>query len=82
LRFLRVGVVNSRIDLRGGKIATRSQLRRIQLHDHLSFVQSIPFPRENFLHTPAEARTHMGFVHFNSSGNRLATIFATSEQQE
>jgi len=72
--------VDRRIDLRGGKIATCSQFRRIQLHDHLSFVQSIPFPRENFLYAPAEAWADVRFVHLNGSRNRLPTIAATGEQ--
>jgi hypothetical protein len=50
LRFLCICVMDCRIDLRGGKVATRSQFRCIQLNDHLAFVQAIAFPRENFLY--------------------------------
>src|SRR5205085_955018 len=42
----------------------------------------IAFSRENFLHTPAEARAHMRFVHFDGSRNRVATIPAASEQEK
>jgi hypothetical protein len=50
LRVLRVGIVDSRVDLRRRKIAACTQLRRIELHDHLAFVQTIPFPRQDFFH--------------------------------
>ena len=38
LRFLCIRVVGCCIDLRGCKVAARSQFRCIQLHEHLSFV--------------------------------------------
>jgi hypothetical protein len=51
------------------------------LHDHLPFVQTIAFSDENFLDTPAEARAHMGFVHFDRAGDGVPSIAATGNQQ-
>jgi hypothetical protein len=69
LSFLRVRIVDSRVDLRRRKIATRSQLRRIQLHDYLTFVQAIAFPRQNFPDAAARSRAHVCFIHFDRSGD-------------
>ena len=82
MRFLRIGIVNSCVNLRLGQIAARSQLRRIQLHDHLTFVQTIALPRKNFFYTSAGTRPHMRFVHFDRPRNRVPTIAATGEQEK
>ena len=81
MRFLRIGIVNSRVNLRLGEIAARSQLRRIQLHDHLTFVQTIAFPRKNLFYTSAGARPHMRFVHFDCARDCVLTITATRKQE-
>jgi hypothetical protein len=80
LRVLRVGIVNSRVDLRGCQIAARSQLRGIQLHNHLPLVQTIAFPRKNFFHASSCARAHMRFVYFDRSRNGVPSIAATGKQ--
>jgi hypothetical protein len=52
------------------------------LHDHLAFVQTIAFPREDFLDTPAEARPHVCFVYFDRSGNSTPATATTGEQEK
>jgi hypothetical protein len=78
LRFLRVGIVNSRVDLRSGEIAARSQLRRIQLHDQLAFVQTIPFRSQDFFDASTCARSDVRFVHFNCAGDGILSRVAAT----
>ncbi len=79
LRFLRVRVVDCRIDLRGRKIAPRSQLGSIQLRDQLALVQMIALPGKNLFHAPSGARSHVCLIHLDRSRNRVASIPAIHE---
>jgi len=82
LRVLGVSIVDRSVDLRRSKITPRSQLRRIELHNHLAFVQTVSFPSEDFLHASTRARSHMRFVHFDRSRNRVVSVTATSKQDK
>src|SRR5439155_15858196 len=80
LRFLCIRVVVCCIDLRGCKVAARSQFRCIQLHEHLSFVQTIAFPRKNFLYASTHARADVRFVHFDRSRDRVLSSVARAKK--
>ena len=68
------------VDLRHGEAAARRQLGRVQFHDRLIGMKLIAFLRENFLHTPAHARTDMHFIHLDCPGNGVPPIAAARAQ--
>ena len=82
LRLLCIRIVKCGVDLRVGQIATRSQFGSVQLDDQLPSVQMIAFPLQNFFYASARPWSHMRFVHFNGSRNRLFTIPTTGEQEK
>jgi hypothetical protein len=72
--------VDGRVDLRGCKIAPRSQLGSIKLRDQLTLVQMIALPGKNLFHAPPGARSHVCLIHFDRSRNREASIPASREK--
>ena len=65
LRRLRVGIVNGGGDLCRRQLAPGPKLRRFQLGNHLPFVKTIAFLREDFLDPAARTRSDVRLVHFD-----------------
>jgi len=68
--------VDCRVDLRGSKIAPRSQLGSIKLRDQLALVQMIALPGKDLFDAPSGAGSHVCLIHFDRSRNRVASISA------
>src|SRR4030095_15176147 len=58
-----------------------SQFGSVQFHDWLAGAQPIPFPRENLLHAPGAARSHVHLIDFNGSRDGVASIAARCQEE-
>jgi hypothetical protein len=81
LRLLRFHIAHGGVDLRLGQVALRGQLSGIELHDWVTRLQAIAFPRKNLRDATAHAWRDVDFVDLNRAGNTFGATLTSGGKE-